>query len=151
MVRQERSAGFVLFRVDPATGRRLYLLLDYGRHWDYAKGHVEAGEDDLTAARRELKEETGIEQIEVIADFSHEIDYYFRSNKRGVIHKAVRYFAARTESSEVILSDEHVGHCYLPYEAALAKLTYATARAVLRAAGEFLGEREGSESAEIPA
>jgi len=49
MARQERSAGFVIFRCPPLSSHE-YLLLDYGRHWDFAKGHVEEGEDDLAAA-----------------------------------------------------------------------------------------------------
>ena len=55
----ERSAGLLLFNDTPGLPRR-FLLLDYGKHWDYPKGHVEAGEDDVTAAHRELHEETGI-------------------------------------------------------------------------------------------
>ena len=51
MARLERSAGFICFRrQDDAPGGVEYLLLDYGRHWEYAKGHVNQGESDLDAA-----------------------------------------------------------------------------------------------------
>src|SRR5690349_6587521 len=65
--RREFSAGFVLFR-DSAEGP-LYLLLDYGRHWDYAKGHLEEGETAWQAAVRELREETGIRQVDRVGRF----------------------------------------------------------------------------------
>lgn len=34
------------------------------RNWDFPKGRVEAGEDPLAAARREVREETLIEDLE---------------------------------------------------------------------------------------
>src|SRR5665213_2893140 len=82
--RQERSAGIIVFRLRP-SGEREYLLLDYGRHWDFAKGHLEAGEDDLTAAKRELLEETGLREPALISNFHHEISYFFRGRGNGLI------------------------------------------------------------------
>ncbi|HUB27232.1 MAG TPA: hypothetical protein VL992_17540 [Tepidisphaeraceae bacterium] len=38
---QERSAGFIIFRREGNAGPRLFLLLDYGKHWDYPKGHLD--------------------------------------------------------------------------------------------------------------
>lgn len=137
MPRKERSAGFILFRADPAGGRA-FLLLDYGRHWDYPKGHVEPGESDLDAAIRELREETGITSPRVIDGFAHEIEYYFRSGRHGLIQKRVVFFLAQTDATDVTLSDEHVGHAFLDYESALKRLSYATAKAVLRKAQAFL-------------
>lgn len=141
MPRQERSAGFILFRNDSAApGGRLYLLLDYGRHWDYAKGHVEKGESDLDAAIRELKEETGIKAPKVVEGFSHEIEYFFRSSKHGLIRKSVVFFLGQTNARDVILSEEHIAYEYLDYDSAMKRLTYANARETLRKAQEFLSQ-----------
>jgi 8-oxo-dGTP pyrophosphatase MutT (NUDIX family) len=144
MARNERSAGVVLFRLE--AGRRLYLLLDYGRHWDLPKGHVEKGEDDLSAARRELREETGIADPEFVPGYEREIAYSFRDGRKRVIRKAVKFFLARTETSKVKLSDEHVGWAFLPYESALRRLTYANARTLLKAAEGAFRERPGDGS-----
>jgi bis(5'-nucleosidyl)-tetraphosphatase len=131
-VQLERSAGVLLFRDDDAGVRR-FLLLDYGSHWDYPKGHVEPGEDDPTAARRELMEETGIRQADFVDGFSREMTYVFRSRKGGLIKKTVIFFAARTEESAVTISHEHVGFAWVTKEEALKKLTYPNARAMLEA------------------
>ncbi len=142
---RERSAGVIVYRDvrDPAgRPRRLFLLLDYGRHWDYPKGHLEKGEDDLSAARRELREETGIDAARFSEGFSHQIDYFFHSRRKGPVRKEVIFFAARTEQEAVRLSEEHVGYAWLDRDAALERLTFENARKVLSAAADFLDERE---------
>ena len=133
----ERSAGVLLYHDDDA-GQRRFLLLDYGSHWDYPKGHVEPGEDDPTAARRELQEETGIAEATFIEDFSREINYVFRSRKGGLIKKTVIFFLARTGETAVTISHEHVGFGWMKPEEALKKLTYPNARALMEAAQKHL-------------
>lgn len=135
--RQERSAGVVLYR-DTPSGKRLFLLLDYGRHWDYPKGHVEHGEDDTAAALRELEEETGIREVKLVPGFSHEIVYYFRTPRGRLVRKSVIFFLASTPIADVRLSEEHVGCDWLNPEDTESRLKYPTARRVLRAALAFL-------------
>jgi len=131
-VRVEESAGFVLFRV--IHGRRLYLLLDYSKHWDYPKGHVEKGETPWQAAVRELFEETGISQVQRVGDFEHKIQYEFFSSRKGPVRKTVTYFAGITEQEQVKLSDEHVGYAWLGYQEAMKQLTFDSAKDVLQRA-----------------
>jgi 8-oxo-dGTP pyrophosphatase MutT (NUDIX family) len=138
MARYERSAGVVVFVT--ATHGRLFLLLDYGRYWDLPKGHVEKDEDDLAAATRELAEETGITSAKFIDDFRHEIQYFFRG-PGGLIRKTVVFFLAQAKTQKVTISHEHVGFEFLTYEAALKRLKYPTAKAVLKAAEDFLSSR----------
>ncbi|GIW76588.1 MAG: diadenosine 5'5'''-P1,P4-tetraphosphate pyrophosphohydrolase [Phycisphaerae bacterium] len=133
----ERSAGIVLYRVNP-QGQRLFLLLDYGSHWDYPKGHVEATEDDRSAAVRELREETGIDTISFHEGFVREIEYFFRNRKGRLIKKTVVFFLARTETESVRLSQEHVDYAWLDESSAIHRLTYANAKAVLKAAIDYL-------------
>lgn len=136
--RQEFSAGFVLFRAGGSGGERLYLLLDYGKHWDYPKGHLEKGETAWKAAVRELREETGIRQVDRRGKFVQEMHYDFYSPKKGRVAKTVTYFLGETRCAEVVISDEHTGYAWLGYEAAMEKLTYENAREILRAAEESL-------------
>ncbi len=135
----ERSAGVVVFREDPhVPGGRSFLLLDYGRFWDYPKGHVEKAEDDESAALRELAEETGIRDAQLIGGFRESMTYFFRHPRRGLIRKQVVFFLARTQHKRAKVSHEHVGYAFLPFEQALERLTYPSAKTILRQAATFL-------------
>jgi 8-oxo-dGTP pyrophosphatase MutT (NUDIX family) len=135
-VRREFSAGFVIFRQTDSGPR--FLLLDYGKHWDYPKGHLEKGETAWDAAVRELEEETGIRRVERVGGFKEEMHYLFRSKKRGLVSKRVTFFLGRTETKKVALSDEHEGYAWMAYREALDRLTYPNARRMLRAAWSAL-------------
>lgn len=136
MSSREHSAGVIVFARD-ASGVRQYLLLDYGKHWDFPKGHVEKGENVMQAALRELEEETGIDDAELVPDFSHEIQYFFRDRQKRLIHKTVWFALALTGKRQVRLSHEHVGFEFLAYEAAMKRLTYPSAKGILRQAETF--------------
>ncbi len=137
-VRNERSAGVIVFRIEPGSGEAQFLLLDYGRHWDYPKGHLEAGEDEIAAATRELREETGIDDLRFCEGFRHALEYTFRDRRKGLIRKTVTLFLGQTRIERATISHEHVGWAFLPYVEAHERLTYANAREGLEAAQAFL-------------
>jgi len=139
MARHERSAGFLIFHRRPGTPSAFrFLLLDHGRHWDFAKGHVDKDESDFDAAVRELREETGITRIISVPEFQQEIEYFFRSGRHGVIRKTVVFFLAEVARTDVILSEEHVGFEFLPFEQAVKRATFAAGKQLLRVAHEHL-------------
>jgi 8-oxo-dGTP pyrophosphatase MutT (NUDIX family) len=141
MVTRERSAGVILFHLSRTKHVRTYLILYYGKHWDYPKGHVEAGESALEAAMRELAEETGITKVVLIPGFAREISYFFRHPRRGLIRKEVIFFLAEVKSKKATLSHEHVGFEFLPFDQAIRRVTYPTARQMLREAEDHLNHR----------
>lgn len=139
-MQRQFSAGLVLFRVDEATKEREYLLLHYvSGHWDFPKGKIEPGETKHQAAIRELMEETGL-TAEILPGFEEQFTYWFRNYDGGeMLQKTVYFFIGRTDDRrEVVLSDEHIGFIWLPYEAALEKLTYANAQEMLKKMTAFM-------------
>ena len=74
---KEKSAGAVVFRKE--NNRTYYLLLHYeAGHWDFPKGHIEKDEKEEDTVKREVTEETGIEDIKIIEGFKEWIKYFYR-------------------------------------------------------------------------
>jgi bis(5'-nucleosidyl)-tetraphosphatase len=135
---EELSAGAVVFREDPRSAARRFLVLHYpAGHWDFPKGAVEKGETEEQAARREIREETGLEVANFVPNFRKKIEYYYRRSG-GLSHKQVVFFLARADSDAVKISHEHSGYEWLDYDRTLGRLTFDNARKVLRDASAFL-------------
>ncbi len=136
----EVSAGVILFRARP---RREFLILDYGSHWDFPKGHIEEGEDPVITARRELREETGIEDARIVSGFLERMRYHYYRRAGEKMQKVVIYFLAETTKGDVTLSHEHSGYGWVSYEEGLERLTFKTAKDILTKANKFLAASPG--------
>jgi bis(5'-nucleosidyl)-tetraphosphatase len=132
----KRSSGAVIFN-DRVNELYFLVLLYGGGHWDFPKGGIEEGETELEAARREIREETGLEDVEFIDGFKRVISYTYTSNE-DIVVKSVVLFLARTQQFQIVLSREHKAYAWLKYEDALEQLTFKTARQVLIDAFNFL-------------
>ncbi len=134
-MKRERSAGAIVFRKEKEP---IYLLLHYEEgHWDFPKGHVESNETDTETVKREVEEETGIKDLEIVKDFKEKMHYYFKF-KNELISKDVVFYIAKTKTKQIKLSFEHIGSAWLPYPKAIDKLTYKNAKEILKKAHNFL-------------
>jgi 8-oxo-dGTP pyrophosphatase MutT (NUDIX family) len=144
----EVSVGAVIFR---RTTRGIeYLLLRYPHgHWDYVKGHIEAGETQEETLRRETQEESGITHINVVTGFRKYTRYFYtakgtelvkrKQSGKGIwIFKTVYFYLTEAIDSEIAISDEHIGFAWLPFKEAVTKLTFPVAKNILENADTFL-------------
>ena len=89
------SSGVVVVRSTPSGW--LFLMLRAYRNWDFPKGGVEAGEQPLAAARREVREETAIGDLR----FTWGEDY--QETEPYGNNKVARYYIAETQTAGVTL------------------------------------------------
>ena len=131
----EKSAGAVIFR----KNKKIYYLLLHHQagHWDFPKGIIEKGEKLKETAKREVKEETGIEDIKFIEGFQEWIKYFFKL-KGKAIFKIVTFLLAETKEKEVKISWEHIDYKWLPHKEALEQLTFGNTKEILQRAHQFL-------------
>lgn len=100
-------------------------------------GHVDPGEDDLTTALRETKEEAGLgpEQLQIIDGFVQELRYEVRGRPKEVL-----YWLAELKNPEtaVTLSNEHQDYRWAQLEEACKLTGYKDLQETLRAAHRHL-------------
>ncbi len=134
-----RSAGVILFRNGK---KREYLLLHYAEgHWDFPKGIIEKKESSEAAALRELREETGISDANLLPGFKQTIRYTYAWKGEKVL-KFVVFYLGKTRRKRVKLSWEHKGFVWLPYKEAVGKATFKNAKKLLKKAEVWLKRHE---------
>ncbi len=134
---RETSAGGVVFRRGPDGLVRFLLIRDSYRNWGFPKGHLESGEPPAEAARREVAEETGLQEL-ILHGPIKVIDWYFRFRGK-TIHKFCHFFLFESRNGEPVPETaEGITACeWHPLEEARDTVSYDNARAVLLQAGEM--------------
>jgi len=135
---RETSAGGVVFRRGPDGRPRFLLIRDSYRNWGFPKGHLEVGEPPADAARREVAEETGLEDL-VLHGPIRVIDWYFRFRGK-TIHKYCHFFLFESAQGEPVpQAEEGITDCaWYDLEEARRTISYENARAVLEQAAEMV-------------
>lgn len=83
---REPTAGGVIFRHSNGgpTDVEILLIADSKGRWTIPKGHIEEGETARQAAEREIREETGLQEMKVL-DFLGKINFRYRRNSSLVL------------------------------------------------------------------
>ncbi|MCH7604636.1 NUDIX domain-containing protein [Patescibacteria group bacterium] len=145
---QEKSVGVVVIH---RTGKNIfYLLLHYpatarAKHsyWDLPKGHVEEGENELDTAKREVREETGVQDLRFVRGFRETIRYFFRVEGKTVF-KMVAFYLAETRKEKIQVSHEHTGYVWLSYREATKQVKFQNAKDVITKAHNLLSKKSSS-------
>jgi len=146
----EKSYGAVIFRREDVKIKYLILHYRWG-HWEFPRGHQEAGETQQETALREINEETGLTDIRIIPGFLESHWFFYKAKGaelekriekgRGTnIFKTAYLYLAETKTSEVniLATNEQIGYVWLEYDEALKKVTFKEAKNILQKAHDFL-------------
>ena len=141
----ERSIGAVIRYQSPSNeednyrdGSTEFLLLRNRRgFWGFPQGHKEKGETEIETLKREVAEETGIDNID-IQSYIGRIRYsYFRSDGMKS-NKEVTFYFANSFSRLIKISKEHEGFKWVTYSDALSLLNHRQLLSIL-----IRGHRKG--------
>jgi diadenosine hexaphosphate hydrolase (ATP-forming) len=131
MEKNQTSSGGIVVREVPG-GIKVLLIKDRFGHWTWPKGHLEPGETLEEAALREIEEETGISDLEIINKAG--IQKYLFKDGENEIHKSVHIFLVRSEGDETIkVQTEEISEAewFLP-DTALEKIEYEGSTEILK-------------------
>lgn len=93
---KKRSYGIVPYAVDE-NGEQRFLILRAFRNWDFPKGGADEDETPIMAARREMREETGIADFEMpYGEICKDTEVYARG-------KVATFFIARVKQQKLTL------------------------------------------------
>ncbi len=105
MTTYERSAGIIPFRRKGGKVEFLLLHSQMVRNpdaaWEFPKGGIEEGEEEQETALREIGEETGMQDVQLLPDFRDQVMYQYRRNGQN-IEKTVVFFLGEASDWDAI-------------------------------------------------
>ena len=101
----EESFGVIPLRKRESEWEVFVVLHRGGNHWGFPKGRRHGEETPQEAAKRELKEETGLDLDRVLHDQPITDEYQFR--RRGkFVRKKVQYFLSEVSGTPILQPEE---------------------------------------------
>lgn len=121
---REPTAGGIVFRRTAAGGIQFLLIQDAKDRWTIPKGHIEEGEDSKTTAVREIGEETGLQQMEII-NWLGKINFRYR-RQTSLVLMTTEIFLVRAlgDTDKLKAEDWMNGIGWLDSNEALDKIEY---------------------------
>ena len=126
----EKSCGAIVYRRFHGNIEILLIKHINSGHWSFPKGHVEGDETELETARREIKEETG---LDVILDqtFRETVTY----SPRRDTQKVVVYFLALARNYDYVPQEEEIAEIrWVDILRATRMLTYENDKTIVNKA-----------------
>jgi 8-oxo-dGTP pyrophosphatase MutT (NUDIX family) len=138
-----RVTGVDVWPYRLVDGTAEFLLLhrsgrDGSPFWQGVSGWIEAGEPPHLTALRDLREETGLEAVEL---YSVNAVFDLYAWKRGTVEAIVPFAALVAADAEPILSEEHDERRWGPLAEAVRLVPYEPQRAALRRISADILER----------
>jgi 8-oxo-dGTP pyrophosphatase MutT (NUDIX family) len=102
---REPTAGGIVFRRDKEGGIEILLIQDAKDRWTIPKGHIEEGESAQDAAKREIGEEAGLTDTEVLG-WLGKIHFRYRRVDKLVLMTTQIYLVRAKGDTNAIQKEE---------------------------------------------
>jgi bis(5'-nucleosidyl)-tetraphosphatase len=130
----EKSCGAVVFVRNEKQIEFLIIQQNVNIYWGYPKGHVIEGESEEETAKREVKEETGLD-IQIQPNFRYRIEY----KPRPDVLKEVIFFLGEAKNKNVIIDKSEIqSYQWVTYQQGKEKITHDVSKNLLEEAYEHV-------------
>ena len=125
------SSGGVVYRVSENSTEVVLIAPASKNAWAIPKGLIDKGEDEQTAALREVREETGL--TGEITEKIGQISYWFLLKQKDLkVHKTVHFFLMKYIEGSTDDHDHEVDEArWFPIDEAIEVLTYKSEKEIV--------------------
>ncbi len=121
---REPTAGGIVFRRDKNGEVEILLIQDHKDRWTIPKGHIEEGETAQQAAKREIGEEAGLHDVDMLGWLGKIHFRYRRLDKLVLISQQVYLMRVKTSGEEIQKEDWMNGIKWFKFHDALDEIEY---------------------------
>jgi 8-oxo-dGTP pyrophosphatase MutT (NUDIX family) len=121
---RETTSGGVVFRRNDKGAIEILLIQDAKNRWTIPKGHVEPGEEPKQTAEREIREETGLQEMRVYS-WLGKVNFRYRRNHTLVLMTMHIYLVEGQGDTDKLKPEDWLnGIKWLPASDAVDKIAY---------------------------